>query len=299
MKRRWIALIAALALLLCGAALAEGYRIDPANGENFGALLVDLLRAYETPREGDAEAIEAAVEAVAGVNAGDGEVARAIADHWNRVYVNADGSYRLYLYGNGERAVALEEAGVEDRPAHAFVVLGFELKDGGMTDELKGRCRAAAAAARSFPSAILVCSGGATGKNNPKGNTEAGLMKAYLAGECGIDAGRIFTDERAMTTLENAVNTFAILREQGVESYTVVTSSYHQRWGQVLYNAMGALYNQVYGYDPQLVGNYSFPVDPGERFRHEDRIAVRQLTQMLGLPDEVVEGMKQRFEEED
>ena len=160
-----------------------------------------------------------------------------------------------------------------------------------MTDELVGRCRAAAAAARSFPSAILVCSGGATGKNNPEGRTEAGLMKDYLVDTCGIDAGRIFTDERAMTTLENAANTFEILRANGVETFTIVTSSYHQRWSQVLYNAMAALYSQAYGYSPRIVGNYCFPVDPGDRYRHDDRIAVRQLTDMLGLSEDVLEAM--------
>ena len=295
MKRKIVALIVALALLMGAAALAEGYRIDAGNAGNFGTLLVDLMHAYETPQPGDAEAVEAAVAAIAGVSATDGEVARAIADHWNTVYVNADGTYRLYLYGNGERALALEETGMSDSPAHAFVVLGFELKDGEMTDELKGRCRAAAAAARSFPSAILVCSGGATGKNNPKNHPEAGLMKEYLVSKCGIDAARIYTDERAMTTLENAVNTFAILREHGIETFTLVTSSYHQRWAQVLYNALSALYKQANGYNPRIVGNYSFPVDPGDRYQHDDRFAVRQLCSMLNLPDEVVEEMKKNF----
>ena len=293
MKKRVVALT--LALLLAACALAEVYRVDSANGMAFGTLLVDLLHAYETPRAGDAEAIEADVAAIAGVNPADGAVARAIADHWNRVYVNADGSYSLHLYGGGERAVSLEETALADSPTHAFVVLGFELKDGRMTDELIGRCRAAAAAARSYPSAILVCSGGATGKNNPQGNTEAGLMKQYLAGECGIDASRIFTDERAMTTLENAVNTFEILKAQGVQTFTVVTSSYHQRWGQVLYNAMAALYNQASGYNPRIVENYCFPVEPDERYRHDDRFAVRQLSAMLGLSDDVLSAMKAAF----
>ena len=44
----------------------------------------------------------------------------------------------------------------------------------------------AAIAARVFPDSILVCSGGATGDNNPERHTEAGLMKQYLAGTCGI-----------------------------------------------------------------------------------------------------------------
>ena len=148
MKRRIGALAVALALLLGVAAQAAGYQIDPANEMNFGMLLVELMHAYENPRAEDAEAVKSTVAAIAGASASDGEVARAIAEHWSRVYVNADGSYRLYLYGGGERAAALEETDMRDSAAHAFVVLGFELKDGRMTDELVGRCRAAAAAAR-------------------------------------------------------------------------------------------------------------------------------------------------------
>ena len=93
-----------------------------------------------------------------------------------------------------------------------------------------------------------ICSGGATGPNNPDGHTEAGLMKEYLVRACGIDTSRIFTDESAMTTLENAENTFEILRAKGIRTITIVTSDYHQKWGQVLYNALAAVYAQRYGY---------------------------------------------------
>ena len=212
----------------------------------------------------------------------DYAVARAIADHWRQVYL--DPAYSLCCHGDGPLAPELAEVNIPDDGSHAFVVLGYELLDGEMTEELKGRCEAAAAAARSFPKTILVCSGGATGPNNPEQHTEAGLMKQYLVEECGISADRIFTDERAMTTAENAVNTFAILKEQGVASMTIVTSSYHQRWGQVLYNALAALYEQQYGYRARLIGNYCFEIEPSvDMFRQDDRIAISQLRGILGL----------------
>ena len=278
----WI-LLAALAL--SGAALAEEYKLADANATHFQALLYALMNAYETPSEGDSEAIDSALDAIAARSVADGEVARAIADHWRAVYLDPD--YPMYLYRGDGQATALLEAGFHDSAAHAFVVLGYELKNGEMTDELIGRCDAAAAAAKAFPSAILVCSGGATGDNNPQRHTEAGMMRDYLVNACGIDPGRVYTDERAMTTLENAVNTLAILRERNIETFTLVTSSYHQRWGQVLYNAMAALYRQEYGYHARLAGNFSFDIEPSdERFRQDDRIALRQLSAMLGLPME-------------
>ena len=250
-----------------------------------------LLRAYEQPSPADGETISAVLDAIGAMDPADREVAETIAVHWDRVYLHAD-SYPMFIHDGGERAAALEDTSIPDSPTHAFVVLGYELKDGKMTDELKGRCDAAGAAARSFPKALLICSGGATGHNNPKGNTEAGLMKDYLTGKWGIDPARVLTDERAKSTVENAKNSFAMMREHGVETYTIVTSVYHQKWGQALYNCMGAFYKQTYGYETELMENYSFDIEPEERLRNDHRWAIYQLTVMLDLPDEVVEAMK-------
>ena len=120
-------------------------------------------------------------------------------------------------------------------------------------------------------------------------------MRDYLVREKGIDASRIFIDEQAMSTVQNAVNTFEILRARGVRTYTLVTSSYHQRWGQVLYNAMGAFYRQLYGYSAELVGNYSYEIAPRDSYLHDDRWAVRQLASMLGLSEDTLDAMKRMF----
>ncbi len=157
-----------------------------------------------------------------------------------------------------------------------------------MQPELMGRCDAAAAMARFFPSAILVCSGGATGENNPEGHAEAGLMKAYLVERCGIGAERIFIDEKATTTAENAANTLDILRQQGVQTMTVVTSAYHQRRGQVLYSVMAELYRQRYDCSVEIVGNYNYDIEPSSPIQTFDaRIAAGQIAELLELPDEV------------
>jgi len=295
MKERLTALIVVLALLTGSVALADVYWIKASNASNFGQLIVELLIAYERPEEGDVQKVNAILEAIRAEREADYEVASSIASHWYSVYVDPNGEYRTYLYRGGERADELAESAIPDSEAHAFVVLGYELKDGEMTPELIGRCEAAAAAARTYPHAILVCSGGATGPNNPKGHTEAGMMRDYLVEKCGIDPSRIYIDERAMSTLENAVNTLEILMREGVRTMTIVTSSYHQRWGQVLYNAMAAFYRQAFGYEVEIVGNYSYEIEPDERFRQDDRIAMRQLSAMLKLPKEVTEDMKAAF----
>ena len=266
--------------------------ITEENTANVGTLLSDLVEAYETPTNRDPVTIEADLEAIRAVSADDYAVAASIADHWKTVYLDPD--YRLYLHQGEEKAEVLADAGIPDSNRHAIVVLGYELLDGEMQPELEGRCEAAAAVARQFPNAILVCSGGATGANNPAKHTEAGLMKAYLTEICGIDASRIYTDERAMTTQENAVNTLQILQAQKVRTMTIVTSAYHQRWGQAVYNAIAAVYRQQRGYSVDIVGNYSLDIEAANpAYRNDAQIAVRQIAGILELPGDAIRALPQ------
>ena len=206
-----LSLFLAMALITaCCAALAEEEKaFDP------DTLFADLAAAQNAYHQIEKDEL-----------AMNDELLATISKVWKETYLVPD--YRILINGVDDPAV-LEFSG-----KHAFVVLGFALVDGEMADELKARCEAAAAAAKAFPDSILVCSGGATGKNNPEGHTEAGLMKAYLTEQCGIAADRIFTDEQAMDTVGNAMNTFEILKEQGIKEITLVTSDYHQRRANIL-----------------------------------------------------------------
>ena len=268
--------------------------ISADNSANFSKLLDDLVSAYQTPESVGEREIEADLAAIRAVSEWDYELADAIAGHWRRVWLDPD--YRLYLYHGEERAEELLGTGIPDSPSHAIVVLGYELQDGEMQPELKGRCEAAAAVARAFPRTILVCSGGATGDNNPEGHTEAGLMKAYLTGVCGIEPGRIFIDERAMSTQDNAVNSLRIMQENGVHSMTIVTSDYHQRWGQVVYNAAAALCRQREGYSVEILGNYCYEIEPSvELYRHGDQLAAMQIAGILEIPRETGKAGRRGF----
>lgn len=284
MKRTIAFALAVLAVLTGMRATTETRWISEGNKTRFAALFTALVNAYESPSEGDDARIDAKLDAIREVNASDYDIALAIADHWRDVYLDDD--YPLFIYREGEeRATVLEQTSLRDSARHAFVVLGYELKNGEMQPELKGRCAAAAAAARSFPSAILICSGGATGDNNSSRHTEAGLMRDYLVKRCGIEASRIHIDERAMTTLENATNTLDMLQQQGIETMTIVTSTYHQRWGQAVYNAVASLYRRYFGYSVEIVGNYCYDTEPEhDMYRNDDRMAIRQIAQLLNVP---------------
>ena len=228
------------------------------------ALLTDLASEQEVRNQvtADMKALE------------DNELAAFIVEKWNEIYFNPD--YRLYIDGKDDPK-ALPISG-----KHAFVVLGFELENGEMLDELKARCEAAATAAKTYPGSILVCSGGATGENNPEGHTEAGLMKEYLVQNCGIAPERVYIDESAMTTLDNAVNTFTILRSQGVDTITIVTSSYHQRRANILYETLTEILRKTEGVSITVAGNYSCEAQTSKELeKYDARIAAMQLSEML------------------
>ena len=82
-------------------------------------------------------------------------------------------------------------------------------------------------------------------------------MKAYLTEKCGIDPERIFTDPKATLTVDNAINTLEIMKEQDVHACTIVTSQYHQRWSQLLFRAMAAISCEE-GYPVEIVANYNY-----------------------------------------
>ena len=114
-------------------------------------------------------------------------------------------------------------------------------------------------------------------------------MKEYLTDHCGIKAERIYTDEKATTTGENAVNTFEILRENNVRSITIVTSSYHQRRGHILYAVMAEIFRQRYGYSVDLTANYCYDIESSSPIQAYDaRIAAMQIADFLSLPEDAM-----------
>ncbi len=241
----------AFALVLLFTVARADWKPAEGNSARFSELFTLLQRGGK-----DAEAVERVIREIGEQRGDDGDIARAVYDNWKAI---TDPAYELYTWHGGETAGELESSGLDFSGKHAFVVLGYALSDGEMREELVGRCDAAAAAARSFPDAILITTGGATGANNPYMHTEAGMMKDYLVQQCGIDEARIFTDTEAMITSDNAVNAFRIMREQGIETYTIVTSNYHQRWALVLFNAIEAVIEKDTGHRIRRVGNYNYP----------------------------------------
>ena len=259
--RRILAMLTA-ALLLFSVCAAEEPAAD--------TVLKDLLtasRKYKTQKD-----IQKVQDDIARIR---NPILLEAAVRWKELFI--DSGYKLFKSGRNKP----QTLGIPDPAKHGFVVLGFCLKDGKMLPELVGRCKAAATAAKAYPDALIVCTGGATGTNNPNKNTEAELMRNYLVKSSGIDPERILVDPDAMTTEENALNSLRMLAEKGVETVTVVTSVYHMRWANVLFYTAAAWYREQ-GIPMEIIGNWCYNVDPAPGYDGvNSSIAMTQLEGML------------------
>lgn len=265
------------------------------NDEDFIGILDDLVNSYEHPDQSYDDDINERLDQIRDVSEEDYALAVNIIYNWNALFM--DPGYPVIVDGTEEAQTGLESSGILNSREQAIVILGYELDNGQMQPELIGRLNAAAALAQAYPETLIVCSGGATGPNNPQGNTEAGLMRDYLVDECGIDPLRIFIDERAQTTADNAVYTFDILEEQGVHQMTIVTATYHIRWGEMVYRTVGYLCEVQQEYVIDSIANYCFEAEPTVYvYRAGHRFAARQIAEILGLSQNEVENLPSPFD---
>ncbi|GAB2536386.1 ElyC/SanA/YdcF family protein [Gracilibacillus alcaliphilus] len=115
---------------------------------------------------------------------------------------------------------------------HAFVLLGYALSDDGeMEDTLLKRLEVAKEAAEAYPNSKIIVSGGV-----PKqGITEADVMFDWLV-ENGIEEERIIKEELATDTIENALFSMNIAKEEEIKDITVISSATHMRRALVIFN---------------------------------------------------------------
>jgi len=117
-----------------------------------------------------------------------------------------------------------------------LVVLGYALeRDGGMAEELVRRCAVALAAARQYPNAYVLVTGGPTAFLSE--STEAGRMAEWLIAH-GVTEERLIVEDRALTTAQNALYGAKLLRQYPqVNSLAIVTSDYHVAVGSLVFEA--------------------------------------------------------------
>ena len=86
-------------------------------------------------------------------------------------------------------------------------------------------------------------------------------------------------------TAAQGASEMAILQEQQIEAMTVVTSDYHQLWGQTLFHAQ-AEKNRLAGGSPvRIIANYNWPAGSGSDIHGNGLLyTVFQLSEILGRP---------------
>lgn len=113
----------------------------------------------------------------------------------------------------------------------AIITLGYALNpDGSMNEILIQRLQKTLELAKQNPDALIIVTGGVP-KNN---QTEANLMKKWLI-EQGIEAKRIFADNYARSTVENALYSRYALAHHKIKHAILISSGSHVRRGQTLF----------------------------------------------------------------
>jgi len=209
-----------LAAVLCLTAVSAAAAEKPASWE----LIEKIVVLYGANGEAAADRIS---ELHAELETVDADAAR----KWGAI---------LQLWHNDELTVNEDilPDGLPDTDELCLVALGFQLApDGSMKEELIHRLETVKRSAEKYPNAVIVCTGGGTARDNPAA-TEAGEMAKWLK-ENGIDASRIFAEDKSRTTAQNAVYTLDLLQKEcpQVRQLAIISSDYHIATGALLFGA--------------------------------------------------------------
>lgn len=218
MKRILAAAVLILCLPLCGCAKEEPVR-EPQE------IVRDIIRTQGADPDAEQKLTELFSE-LKRADAGQEQLWRQITDYWS--FCDS-----MAIHEN-----ELPDGLPEDNTL-GIVILGYALKpDGSMQDELVGRLTTALRCAEQYPEAILICTGGGTASDNSRA-TEAGQMTEWLEAH-GIPGTRILTEDRSLSTVENAVLTLALMerKQPQITDVAIVSSEYHIAWGSLLFEAV-------------------------------------------------------------
>jgi len=130
-------------------------------------------------------------------------------------------------------AIMVKEVSPQLRDTTAIIVLGKKLlPNGEPTEMLKERIQAAAEVSRSIQNYVIVVTGGIV---QHCGISEAQVMKTLLINE-GISEIKVILEDKALTTVQNALYTYDLLHELGINKVVVVTASFHMERSKKIFN---------------------------------------------------------------
>lgn len=115
------------------------------------------------------------------------------------------------------------------RRAHAVIVFGCPARrNGHVGPALRRRLERGLEVAQADTEAVVIVSGG-----DMAGPAEAPIMRAWLVAN-GLPPERIVVEDRARSTIENALFVAPMLRKLSVDRVTLVTSRFHAQRATVL-----------------------------------------------------------------
>ena len=214
-------LVFCLCLVLLAVMPVEVYA---ANRDKY-TLMNDIVFTYKTKQnEGHAE-IRSLIRQLKAEDLALGKAWQQIMDYWE--YCNDDIVLNQDVLPDN----------LPDDDSLCIVVLGFELNpDGSMKEELTGRCEVALSCAEKYPNANILVTGGGTARNN-RTVTEADSMAGWLK-ENGIDSDRIIIENQSLTTFQNAMYSYELIKGQIPQTTeaAIISSDYHVPLGCLLFN---------------------------------------------------------------
>ena len=197
-------------------------QVSAENESAVGPYARQMLQYYLTYQEDAQTDIDRLLYEMGTIDAAQSDAWRSIMNYWSYAHCNA--ALNLDVLPDG----------LPDDDSLCIVVLGYALaSDGSMQKELIGRLKVTLASAEKYPNAYILCTGGGTASNNGS-VTEGGQMASWLEKQ-GIDRSRIIVENKSLSTVQNALFSYKILREQypEVQHLAIVTSDYHVSWGHV------------------------------------------------------------------
>lgn len=224
-RRKLLAAVLALVMLL---SMAVTVSADETKGSD--GYIQQMLNYYRYYQDRAATDIDCLLYALSEADPLKAQTWDSIMDYWS--YANTG----MTLYPD------VLPDGLPQDSSLCIVVMGYALAaDGSMRNELVGRLETALASAEKYPNAYIACTGGGTAKND-KTVTEAGAMAQWLIKK-GVDPDRIIVEDKALSTVGNALNTCAILAAEypRVTHLALVTSDYHLIRSCLLFHAQALL----------------------------------------------------------
>jgi uncharacterized SAM-binding protein YcdF (DUF218 family) len=222
---RLVGIVRPLLVLLL--ALALGFVPAPQGAQAQAAeLSLNQLRtrAIYYQQDGNQTQLALVLGTIAERSSWEGKVWNQLLDAWDGI----DASLEI----NGTVPDDLPTSG------HVFVVLGAGLvkKTGAISAAMARRLKVTLKALKAYPDSLVLATGGV----ERGGRTEGQAMRQWLR-EQGVADDRILIETASASTVSNASNSMAILRDHPeITSYSLISDASHLRRASILFHAARA-----------------------------------------------------------